>query len=82
VPNGRYYLGDAGYVNTGNILTPFKKTRYYLREIIVARDALETYQEFFNLRYSTLRNEIKRIFRVLKRRFLFLQTSMEYNLLI
>jgi hypothetical protein len=72
VPNGRYYLGDVGYVNTGNILTPFRRTRYYLCEIIVARDAPETYQELFNLRHLTLRNEIERIFGVLKRRFLFL----------
>lgn len=81
MPNGRYYLGDAGYVNTGNILTPFRRTRYHLREIIAARDAPETYQELFNLRHSTLRNEIERIFGVLKRRFLFLQTPMEYDLL-
>jgi hypothetical protein len=81
VPNGRYYLGNAGYVNTRNILTPFKRTRYHLHEIIAAKDAPETYQELFNLRHSTLKNEIKRIFKVLKRRFLFLQTPIEYDLL-
>jgi hypothetical protein len=81
VPNGRYYLGDARYVNTGNILIPFKRTRYHLRKIIAAKNALETYQELFNLQHSTLRNEIERIFRVLKRRFLFLQTLMKYDLL-
>jgi hypothetical protein len=81
VPNGRYYLSNVGYVNIRNILTLFRRIRYHLREIIAARDALETYQELFNLQHSTLRNEIKRIFGVLKRRFLFLQTLMEYDLL-
>jgi hypothetical protein len=81
VPNGRYYLGDAGYVNTPAILTPLRRTRYHLREQYTSRCRPETYKELFNLRHSSLRNEIKRIFGVLKRRFPFLKTAMEYNLL-
>jgi len=81
IPNGRFYLGDAGYVNTGTILTPFRRTRYHLREVIAAGEVPETYQELFNMRHSTLRNEVERIFGVLKRRFPFLKTDMEYDLL-
>jgi hypothetical protein len=33
------------------------------------------------MRYSTLRNEVKRIFSILKRRFPFLKIDIEYNLL-
>jgi hypothetical protein len=81
VPNGRFYFGDAGYVNTGSIPTPFRRTRYHLREVIAAKEVPETYQELFNLRHSTLRNKVERIFGVLKRRFPFLKTDIEYDLL-
>jgi hypothetical protein len=81
VPNGIFYLGDVGYVNTRSILTLFRKTRYYLREVITAKEVPKTYQELFNLRHSTLRNEVERIFGVLKRRFPFLKTDIEYDLL-
>ena len=43
MPNGRFYLGNAGYVNTGQILTPFRRTRYYLREVIATEEVPETY---------------------------------------
>jgi hypothetical protein len=43
VPNGRFYLGDAGYVNTGSILTLFRRTRYYLREVIATKEVPKTY---------------------------------------
>ena len=81
MPNGRFYLGDAGYVNTRSILTLFRRTRYHLREVIATKEVPETYQELFNLRHSTLRNKVKRIFSVLKRRFPFLKTDIEYDLL-
>ena len=47
--NSKYYLGNIGYINIGNILTPFRRIRYYLREIIITRDIPEMYQELFNL---------------------------------
>jgi hypothetical protein len=43
VPNGRFYFGDAGYVNTRSILTPLRSTRYYLREVIAAKEVPKTY---------------------------------------
>jgi hypothetical protein len=43
VPNSRYYLSNTRYVNTRTILTLFKRIRYYLREIIIAREVLKTY---------------------------------------
>jgi hypothetical protein len=72
VLNNRYYLNNVGYINIRNILIFFKRIKYYLYKIIIAKDVLKIYQEFFNLRYSTLRNKIKRIFKVLKYCFLFL----------
>lgn len=32
LPANQYYLADAGYGTRDGILTPFKKTRYHLRE--------------------------------------------------
>ena len=81
IPNSRFYLSNTGYVNTGTILTPFRRTRYHLRKVIATREVPETYQELFNMRHSILRNEVERIFGVLKRRFPFLKTDMEYDLL-
>jgi hypothetical protein len=81
VPYGRFYLGDTGYINTGYILTPFRRTRYYLYKIITTGEVPETYEELFNLRYSVLRNEVEYIFGILKHCFPFLKANMEYNLL-
>jgi hypothetical protein len=43
VPNSRFYLGDAGYVNTRSILTLFRRTRYYLHKVITAKEVPKTY---------------------------------------
>jgi hypothetical protein len=31
-PEGKYYLGDAGYSNTKYLLAPYRKVRYHLKE--------------------------------------------------
>jgi hypothetical protein len=82
VLNSKYYLRDAKYINTSTLLTLFKRIRYYLQEVIIAKQILKTYKKLFNLQHSTLRNEVKQIFNVLKRRFPFLKSIIAYNLLI
>lgn len=32
IPEGRYYLGDAGYPNSASLLVPYRNTRYHLKE--------------------------------------------------
>lgn len=32
IPDGRFYLGDAGYANSASLLVPFRSTRYHLKE--------------------------------------------------
>ena len=32
IPEGRYYLGDAGYSNSASLLVPYRNTRYHLKE--------------------------------------------------
>jgi len=47
---------------------------------ILIYNRLETVKELFNLRYTSLRNAIERIFRVVKRKFKILTTIGEYSL--
>jgi len=65
----KYYLGDAGYALTKNCLTPFRGTRYHLKEWKDSHHTPSNMKELFNLRHSTLRNVIERTFGVIKKRF-------------
>ena len=78
-PPGKYYLADAGYSNTDYLLTPYRNTRYHLKEQRAANQKPQNAHELFNLRHSSLRNIVERIFGVLKRRFKILNTPMEYS---
>lgn len=80
IPEGKYYLADAGYANSGQLLTPYRGTRYHLKESINANLKPTTKEELFNLRHSSLRNVIERIFGVLKRRFKCLSSAPEYSI--
>ena len=66
---GRYYLGDAGYALSKYCLTPYRGKRYHLKEWARGNDRPRTKEELFNLRHSSLRNVIERIFGVIKKRF-------------
>jgi hypothetical protein len=72
VLNSRYYFNNISYINISFLLTLFRRTRYYLYKVIIAKAPFKTFKEFFNLRHLTLKNKVKRIFNILKRRFLFL----------
>ncbi|WVZ93119.1 hypothetical protein U9M48_039125 [Paspalum notatum var. saurae] len=52
VPEGKYYLADAGYATRRGFLPPFRQTRYHLREWRGNR--ARTPNELFNLRHSSL----------------------------
>ena len=70
VPEGRYYLADGGYsCNLPQLLVPFQKTRYHLREQGLASVKPANAEELFNLRHAQFRNVIERVFGVFKRRF-------------
>ncbi|SCZ97018.1 BZ3500_MvSof-1268-A1-R1_Chr4-2g06933 [Microbotryum saponariae] len=82
----KYYLGDAGYTMSENIMVPYRGVRYHLREWIAgarssSRETLpSTKQELFNLRHAQLRNVVERIFGVVQRKFPILTGSApEYN---
>jgi hypothetical protein len=68
IPDGKFYLGDAGYACRPGILPPFRKTRYHLNEFSAKHRPLNA-RELFNLRHSSLRVTIERAFAALKNRF-------------
>ncbi|CAN6463016.1 unnamed protein product [Victoria cruziana] len=79
IPEGKYYLADAGYPNIVGLLTPYRKCRYHLSEFNVpgARQ-IETKEELYNYRHSSLRTTVERVFGVLKERFPILKNHVSY----
>jgi hypothetical protein len=73
-------LADAGYSLTGNFLTPFRGVRYHLKEWSLGQNRPQNKEELFNLRHSSLRNVIERIFGVLKKRFPILTSMPPYSI--
>ena len=83
IPNGCYYLADAGYGNCDALLVPYRRVRYHLKEwgsssnrpvpIHIFANGLMTMcrpqnqKELFNYRHMHLQNVIEQIFGVVKR---------------
>ncbi|XP_028768055.1 uncharacterized protein LOC114725688 [Neltuma alba] len=76
IPEGKYYLVDAGFMLTSGLITPYRGVRYHLKEYS-ERNPPQNYKELFNLRHSSLRNAVERAFGVLKKRFDILANSSE-----
>ncbi|KAE8696335.1 hypothetical protein F3Y22_tig00110674pilonHSYRG00020 [Hibiscus syriacus] len=67
IPEGKYYLADAGYGIRNEIISPYRGVRYHLKEFTNHRP--ENAKELFNLRHSSLRTTVERVFGILKKRF-------------
>ena len=65
----KYYLGDAGYGLSKYVLTPYRGVRYHLVEFAGNGVGPANYKELFNLRHSSLRNCIERLYGITKNRF-------------
>ncbi|BFG39423.1 hypothetical protein CerSpe_256960 [Prunus speciosa] len=80
VPNGYYYLVDAGYTNGTGFLAPFRGQRYHHNDW---RDGHrpETPNEFFNMKHSSARNVIERCFGLLKMRWEILRSPSFYDII-
>ncbi|XXG68293.1 hypothetical protein AAC387_Pa06g1412 [Persea americana] len=76
VPQGKYYLVDAGYANAPGFLAPYRAVRYHLNEFRGMNPQNE--KELFNKRHSQARNVIERTFGILKNRFCILKTAVQY----
>ncbi|KAJ4758600.1 nuclease [Rhynchospora pubera] len=68
IPEGKYYLVDAGFMTKSSLLTPYRRTRYHLKEYSRTNPP-RNYRELFNLRHASARNVIERAFGVVKKRF-------------
>jgi len=68
-PIGRYFLADAGYALSRLCLTPYRGVRYHLKEWRKGNKRPQNKEELYNLRHSSLRNVVERIFGVAKKRF-------------
>ncbi|XP_042456583.1 uncharacterized protein LOC122041078 [Zingiber officinale] len=60
VPQGCYYLVDAGYCNSSGFLASYRGHRYHLNEFDGHRP--KTPEEYFNMKHSRARNVIERCF--------------------
>ncbi|RZC86733.1 hypothetical protein C5167_030077 [Papaver somniferum] len=58
VPEGKFYLADAGFANMPQFITPYRGVRYHLKEFGGNRPKCA--KELFNLRHASLRNAIER----------------------
>ncbi|KAE8996447.1 hypothetical protein PR001_g18902 [Phytophthora rubi] len=80
IPQGKYYLGDAGYALNSFTMTPYRGTRYHLKEFGEGQQKPQTKEELYNLRHSSLRNVIERTYGVVKHKFPILRAMTSYPL--
>ncbi|XP_056849633.1 uncharacterized protein LOC108839098 [Raphanus sativus] len=78
VPEGKFYLADCGYANRKKFLTPFRSTRYHLKEFTGGDSDPRNKEEMFNHRHACLRNVIERIFGIFKSRFLIFKSAPSF----
>ncbi|WVZ50978.1 hypothetical protein U9M48_002174 [Paspalum notatum var. saurae] len=76
VPQGKFYLVDAGYGAKPGFLPPFRGVRYHLNEW--GSNPVQNEKELFNLRHSSLRVTVERAFGSLKRRFKVLDDAIPF----
>ncbi|GAV85037.1 DDE_4 domain-containing protein [Cephalotus follicularis] len=78
IPEGKYYLVDADYLNMEGFIAPHPGVRYLPRDYKGANQLPRNAKELFNHRHSCLRNAILRCFDVLKTRFPILKLAPQY----
>ncbi|KIJ33470.1 hypothetical protein M422DRAFT_264575 [Sphaerobolus stellatus SS14] len=78
VPPGKYFLGDAGFPSCRELLVPYRGVRYHLREWQQGNKRPLNAKELFNLRHSSCRNAIERIFGIVKKRFKIMREANEF----
>ncbi|CAI0550361.1 unnamed protein product, partial [Linum tenue] len=71
----KFYLVDAGYALRPGFITPYRNTRYHLKEYSHCPPGNS--KELFNLRHASLRNAIESAFGVLKKIFSIITSGSE-----
>jgi len=77
IPNGKYYLADAGYPACDHLLVPYRGVRYHLREWNQGQQWPQNAKELFNLRHTQLRNVVEHIFGVVQKRFVMMRCESQ-----
>lgn len=78
IPAGMFYLGDAGFTLSNSVLTPYRSTRYHLREWSIDPEGRPREpKELFNYRHSKARIIVEQAFGLLKRKWRILDRPME-----
>ena len=77
---GKYYLGDAGYTNGPGFLTPFRSTRYHLKEWAASAQQPKKLEELCNLCHARARNVVEQTFGLWKKRFAILRTASFFDI--
>ncbi|PKU66523.1 hypothetical protein MA16_Dca006851 [Dendrobium catenatum] len=67
VPTGKYYLVDGGYSTQNGFISPYRATRYHLKEFRSIQPINSN--DIFNLQHSSLRTTVERAFGSLKNHF-------------
>ncbi|KAJ3019577.1 hypothetical protein NUW54_g43 [Trametes sanguinea] len=80
IPEGKMYIGDAGFPMCNVLLVPYRGVRYHLAEWGQAETRPANAQELFNLRHTSARNVVERIFGILKRRFRILTIPCKFSM--
>ncbi|TVU51316.1 hypothetical protein EJB05_02732, partial [Eragrostis curvula] len=66
-PPGMYYAADSGYQLAPGYLTPYKNTRYHLKQFVEVGPS--TWEEKYNHDHASIRNVVERTFGVAKNRW-------------
>jgi hypothetical protein len=66
---GKFHLGDVGCALAMRCLVPYRGVRYHLKEWIAGGRTPVNKEELFNLRHSSLRNVVERVYGVVQKRF-------------
>ncbi|ETV69301.1 hypothetical protein H257_14928 [Aphanomyces astaci] len=75
----KFEITDTGFGLTLKCLTPYRGTRYHLKEYGIGRLNPQRKEELFNLRQAQLCNCIQRIFGIVKMRFPVLSHGVRYD---
>lgn len=80
IPEGYYVLGDAGFVNRHNVLTPFNRVTYHLPAWRSQNRRPDNKHEVYNHAHSSLRMPIEQVWGIMKARFKALRYGTNYDL--